>query len=272
MQRHTITADIPLLDIDSASVVRGGRLILDTINLQVAGGEHTAILGPNGAGKSTLIKLIARQLYPLARADGTGRVHVFGRERWNVTELRGLLGIVSPALERDYTTEMPLEVFDAVVSSFFAARGLWLNHHATDAMRERSRVALAQVGASHLVGRQMADLSTGEARRVLIARALVHRPRLLLLDEPSAGLDLGSRRHFLETLRGLALGGTTLLVVTHHIEEVLPEVRQVVLLKDGRIWKHGAKEQTLTGATLSAAFGIPIELRRHGAWYQAAVA
>jgi iron complex transport system ATP-binding protein len=261
----------PLLEIDEASVVRGDRLILDRLGLRVAAGQHTAVLGPNGSGKSTLVKLIARQLYPLARDDGRGQVRVFGRERWNVAELRGLLGIVSPALQRDYTSEMPLEVFDAVVSGFFAARGLGLDHRVSEPMRERAREALAQLDAGHLAGRDMASLSTGEARRVLIARALVHRPRALLLDEPCAGLDLASRRRFLESLRTLARGGTTLLLVTHHIEEILPEIGHVLLLREGRVLQQGDKATTLTDAALTAAFGMPIRVQRHGDWYDAAL-
>jgi len=196
-------------------------------------------------------------------------VHIFGRDRWNVAELRSLLGIVSPAVQLDYTSDTPVEVFDAVVSGFFAARGISFNHQVTDDMRGRAHEALTQVGATSLIGRDMASLSTGEARRVLIARALVHRPRALLLDEPCAGLDMASRRHFLEGLRELARSGTTLLLVTHHVEEILPEIGQVVLLRDGRVFRQGSKVDTLTDATLSEAFAMPVRVSRHGDYYAA---
>ena len=262
----------PLIEIDAATVVRGNHPALDRLSLRIEAGRHAAILGANGSGKSTLVQLIARQLYSLAPGHGRSPVRVFGRDRWNVAELRGLLGIVSPALQHDYTTDTPLEVFDAVVSGFFAARGLWLNHEVTAAMRERANATLAQLEASHLIGREMASLSSGEARRVLIARALVHRPRALLLDEPCAGLDLASRRHFLETLRALARGGTTLLLVTHHVEEIIPEIDRVLLLKHGRTLRDGDKAATLTDAALGEAFGMPVRVTRHGEWYAAAVA
>ncbi|MFK2930322.1 ABC transporter ATP-binding protein [Dyella agri] len=261
----------PLLEIDDATVLRNGQPVLDHFSLRVDTGRHTAILGPNGSGKSTLVQLIARQLYPLARGDCRSPVRVFGRGRWNVAELHGLLGIVSPALQRDYTSEMPLEVFDAVVSGFYAARGLRLDHRVSEGMRERANAALEQLGASHLIGREMAGLSTGEARRVLIARALVHRPRALLLDEPCAGLDLASRRRFLEGLRTLARGGTTLLLVTHHVEEIIPEIDQVLLLKRGRVLRQGDKADTLTDAALSEAFDLPIRATQRGEWYHAAI-
>ena len=164
-----------------------------------------------------------------------------------------------------------MEVFDAVVSGFFAARGISFNHEVTDAMRLRADEALAQVDAAGLIGRSMASLSTGEARRVLIARALVHRPRALLLDEPCAGLDMASRRHFLESLRKLARAGTTLLLVTHHVEEIVPEIDNVVLLREGRVFMQGSKSVTLTDAALSDTFGMPVRVMQHGAYYAAAL-
>lgn len=268
---HMLDTSAPLLEIQEASVLRGEHLILDQLSLRLATGQHTAILGANGSGKSTLIRLIARQLYPLARPDGTPVIRVFGRDRWSVSELRSLIGIVSPALQLDYTSDTPLEVFDAVVSGFFAARGLGLDHQVTPWMRERAQEALAQMEATQLIGREMASLSTGEARRVLIARALVHRPRALLLDEPCAGLDPASRRRFLESLRQLARHGTTLLLVTHHVEEILPEIDHVLLLREGKVLREGNKAGVLTDDVLTAAFGMPMRVGRQGEYYSADV-
>ncbi len=205
MAIQTSTLDAALLEIDQASVVLGDRWVLDRVSLRIDAGQHTAILGPNGSGKSTLVKLVARQLHPLARGGRAGAVRIFGQERWNVAALRSRLGIVSPAVQLDYTTDTPLEVLDAVVSGFHAARGVARHHVVTAAMHKRAREALEQVGAESLMGRWMQTLSTGEARRVVIARALVHRPRALLLDEPCAGLDMASRRQFMESMRALAV-------------------------------------------------------------------
>ncbi|MDI7775299.1 ATP-binding cassette domain-containing protein [Asticcacaulis sp. EMRT-3] len=256
----------PLLHIRDASVVRGTRALIDHLNLDLMPGQHTAILGPNGSGKSTLVKLITRQLYPLAG----GEVRIFGQDRWNVAELRSLMGIVSSAMQLDFDAHPPLEAFDCVVSGFFAARGLWKNHKVTDEMRVRATEALHSAGAAHLTGRDMSSLSTGEARRVLIARALVHRPRALLLDEPCAGLDPAARRSFLESLRGVA-ATTTLVLVTHHIEEILPEIGHIVMLKDGRVFREGDKADLLTSDALSALFGMPVATRQRGLWYHATV-
>jgi iron complex transport system ATP-binding protein len=136
-------------------------------------------------------------------------------------------------------------------------------------MREQALQALQQIGAAQLIGRPMATLSTGEARRVLIARALVHQPRALLLDEPCAGLDMASRRHFLENLRRLARGGTTLVLVTHHVEEIVPEIAQVLLLRGGRVLRQGSKAEVLAGPALSEAFGMPVRVQQHGEYYTA---
>lgn len=265
-------ADAAVLEIDRASVMQGDRLVLDQLTLHIAAGQHTVILGPNGSGKSTLIKLVTRQLYPLAHSDGRGSVRIFGRERWNVEQLRGLLGIVSPSMQRDYTNEPALEVFDAVVSGFFATRGVTDRRHVSTGMRDRAHAALAQIDASHLADRMMATLSTGEVQRVLIARALVHQPRALLMDEPSAGLDMASRRQLLDSLREVARQGTTLVLVTHHVEEILPEVTQVVLLRGGRVFQQGGKTEVLDGRSLSAAFGVPVQLTRHDDYYAATLA
>lgn len=270
----TRTPDIdsaaPLLEIDDATVTLDGHPALDHLSLCIQRGEHTAVLGRNGSGKSTLVRVIARELHPLARSGRGPAVRIFGRERWNVAELRQLLGIVSPALQQTFTTDRPPDVLDTVLSGFFAARDTW-NHTVTAAMRQRAHEALAQVGASQLLGRSMASLSTGEARRVLIARALAHRPLALLLDEPCAGLDMASRREFIASLGPLARSGTTLLLVTHHVEEIVPEIDRVVLLREGRVLTHGAKSDMLTDTTLSETFGTRVQVQHHGDWYSAAV-
>lgn len=255
-----------LLSIDRVTVARGDRPMLDDVSLALPQGRHTAILGRNGSGKSTLVKLIARQLYPTVGQDGVlGTVRVFGRAHWDVFELRSLLGVVSSAVQSDFAGEEDLEVFDAVVSGFFAARGVW-NQAVTEPMRTASREALARMGADHLVGRRMATLSTGEARRVLIARALACRPRALLLDEPCGGLDPATRRLFLETLRDVARSGVTLVLITHHIEEILPEIDHLVLLRDGRVQHEGAKAELLTGPILTDLFGLPTTVERRDGW------
>lgn len=267
MDDASISLNTPLLDITRASVVQGQghghqARILDDVSLRIEQGQHTAILGRNGSGKSTLVKLITHQLHPLGGAG----VRVFGRDRWDVFELRRLLGIVSSTLQAEFADGEAIEVSDAVTSGFFAAHGVWRQHRVTVTMREQAQAALVLMGVEHLVGRQMARLSTGEARRVLIARALVHQPRALLLDEPCAGLDPATRRQFLDSLRTVAARGTTLILVTHHIEEILPEIDRVVMMQEGRIIADGAKADVLTSAGVTDLFGMAATVHGRAGW------
>lgn len=254
----------PLLDISDASVIRGDRLALDSLSIRIEQGQHTAILGPNGSGKSTLIAMLSRQLYPVYG----GRVSVLGSDRILIADMRKLIGIISPAVHQDLTGDDGgrLRVFAAVAASFFGARGLW-DRQPDAEMRRRTYEALEASGAGDLAEREMRTLSSGEARRVLIARALVHRPKALMLDEPCQGLDPGTRRRFLEDLQALGSNGTTLIMVTHHIEEILPEMSQLILLKEGKLLASGPKEELLTGPTLSALFDAQVKVECDRGWY-----
>ncbi|UPG90626.1 ATP-binding cassette domain-containing protein [Luteibacter aegosomaticola] len=261
-------ATTPLLSIDRATVLRDGRALLDRLSLDIAQGQHTAILGPNGSGKSTLVKLVERRLYPLVHDDGTPVVRIFGRDRWNVAELRSLLGVVSSDLRREFEATHERAI-DTVISGFFASMTLGLDHVVDASMRSRAKEALERVGAAKLATRDVSTLSTGEARRVLIARALVHQPRAVLLDEPCAGLDPGTRRRFLDLLRQLAREGTTLVLVTHHVEEIVPEIGHVVMLRDGALHAQGPKHELLADEHLSALFDWQMEVARVDGFYDA---
>lgn len=258
-----------LLNIDQATLVKGGTRILGSLSLEIAEGQHTAILGPNGSGKSSLIKLITRQHYPLARADGHPSITLFGQSRWDVFALRSLLGIVSADLHQTFVGDSALRGLEVVLSGFFASQGLAQHHSVTSEMHSRAWHALALVEATPLASKLMEQMSTGEARRVLIARALVPDPRALLLDEPTTGLDLIARQRFLETLRRIARSGKTIILVTHHVEEILPEMDRVILMHQGSVFRDGSKETTLTSANLSELYGAPVEVRQTNGYYAA---
>ena len=265
------SSEPPLLKITGATVVKNGTRVLDDLSLEIAAGQHTAIFGPNGSGKSSLIKLITRQHYALAKPGGEPGVTIFGQARWDVFALRKQMGIVSADVHQAFVADNDLTGREVVVSGFFAGHGLAAHQEVTPEMEDRAETALRLADAGHLTGKPMAQMSTGEARRILIARALAPDPKALLLDEPTTGLDLSARRRFLETLRGIAGAGKTIILVTHHAEEVLPEIRRVVLLRAGRVFRDGPTEDVLTSANLSALFGEPVEVRHRGGVYSAGV-
>ncbi len=261
----------PLLKINGATVVKNGTRVLDDLSLEIAPGQHTAIFGPNGSGKSSLIKLLTRQHYALAKPSGEPSVTIFGQARWDVFALRRQMGIVSADVHHAFVSDSALTGWEAVLSGFFAGHGLAAHHEVTPEMEHRADAALRLAQAQPLAGKPMAQMSAGEARRILIARALAPDPQALLLDEPTTGLDLSARRRFLETLRGIARAGKTIILVTHHAEEILPEIRRVVLLQAGRVFRDGPTENVLTSANLSALFGEAVEVRYQNEAYSAGI-
>src|SRR5258708_1642520 len=253
----------PLLALNRVTVMRGERAGLEDVTLRIACGEHLCILGPNGCGKSTLIKTITRECYPLAR-EGS-RISILGRERWNIFELRSMLGIVSPDLLASCTTEATGR--DVVLSGFFSSTRIFPHHQPDPGDLMRAEAALERLGIAHLAGRPVSQMSSGEAKRTLIARALVHNPQTLLFDEPSNALDIAAQLQLRGTMRELAMGGMGILLVTHHVSEILPEMERVVLLREGRILADGPKSAVLTEEHLSKLFGVPIRLGAHDGFF-----
>lgn len=250
------------LDLRSVNVARGDRVVLHDLNLHIRAGEHVAIMGPNGCGKSSLILTMTCQIYPIVQPGM--HVRIFGRERWDLTQLRRHFGVVGADLPGERTTVT--SGLDAVTAGFFSASTLWPNLHVTAEMRSRAAEALERMEATHLSSQLVGTMSAGEKRRIVIARALVHRPRQLLLDEPSNALDLAAQRELRETLRRLAKEGTGLVLVTHHLGDILPEVERVILMRDGRIVGDGPRNELLTEARLSVLFRTPIRIGRDEQW------
>ena len=241
----------------------GGKRVLNDITLTIGAGEHVAILGPNGCGKSTLIKTITRECYPLAEPQTS--LTILGRDTWNVFELRPLLGIVSSELMRRCTREITGR--DLVLSGFFSSIGVYPYHQITAAMTAKTSRVLELLEARHLADREMTGISSGEAHRLLIGRALVHDPLALLLDEPSNSLDFRAALELRDILRKLAQAGTGILMVTHHLPDILPEIDRVILLRQGRVFADGPKSKLLTAQRLTELFGLPVNLARRDGYY-----
>lgn len=253
----------PLIELRDVSVMRGANLVLENFSLTIGSGEHVAILGPNGCGKSTLIKTITRECYPLSHPGSS--VSILGESFWNVVDLRTMLGIVSNDLMTQCTRE--ITGFEIVLSGFFSSIGIWPNHHVTDEMRAKTHEVLQLLDAPHLADKPVEEMSSGEGRRMLIGRALVHSPRALLLDEPSTSLDLFAQHELRETIRSLARAGLGIVLVTHHLSDIIPEIERIIFLSGGKIVGDGPKPEMLTSERLRALFGVDVELAQRDGYY-----
>ena len=254
-----------ILDIQHATVYRGDTCVFADLSFTLEEGVHTAILGPNGAGKSTLLKLLAGEVHPVPN-DGT-RIRLFGENQWNVWEIRKRLGMVSHDLQHQYMDQVTgLKV---IMSGFYSSIGIYGHQDFSYAQIARADDLLKEMGIGCLNDRRFGEMSTGEQRRCLLGRALVHEPAALVLDEPTSGLDLTATFHYLDLVRALMRKGKTLLLVTHHIHEIPPEIQRVVLLKQGKILLDGEKHTVFTDATLSRLFDCPVAVAEANGWYQA---
>lgn len=259
-----------VLELFNASVKKGNTTVLHALTLKICTGEHTAILGPNGAGKSVLVRLLTHEERALPLPDDSSPVRVFGDDNWNVFELRSQLGIVSTDLHQRFVSgnsEGRITGLAAVLSGFVASQGILRYSVFTDEMRRHAEDALEKMGAGHLSRRLMNEMSSGEARRVLLARALVTDPRALVLDEPTTGLDVVGRHRFMERVRNIARDGTTLILITHHVEEIIPEIGRVILLRNGHIVGDGPKCDMLTEQRLSETFDGKMRVERNDGYY-----
>jgi iron complex transport system ATP-binding protein len=254
----------PLLDVRNLRVMRGQKIALDEFSLRIGTDEHVAILGPNGCGKSTLIKTITRECYPVARTESS--MSILGQETWDVFKLRASLGIVSNDLMLSCTGDA--NGGDVVLSGFFSSTAIYPNHTVDPEQMAQAQAALEQLHISHLADRPVCEMSSGEARRVLIARALVHKPQALLFDEPCNSLDLSAQQNLRHTMSALANSGTAIILVTHELADIVPEIQRVVLMSRGRVVADGPKEQMLQVERLGALFGVKVQMARRDGHYQ----
>jgi len=253
-----------IIDIRNATVYRGDTRVFENFDLEIESGKSTVILGPNGAGKTTLLKLLSCELYPVV-ARGS-HVRVLGQERWNVWDLRNHLGIISNDLQNDYLGYVPGK--EVILSGFYSSIGTYRHQSFSTEQQAQVSKILNGLGIADLRDKPFAAMSTGQQRRFLLGRALVNDPDNLILDEPTSGLDLKATFQYLETLRRLLHEGRTVVLVTHHVHEIPPEIEHVVLLDNGKIVAQGKKADILDDASLSELFGTPIHLVDANGYYQ----
>ena len=259
--------DSPLVEIRNATIWRGTTCVFEHLNLTIEQHERVAIVGPNGSGKTTLLKAINRELYPVAKPESVFRI--LGCDTWNVWELRKHIGVVSQDLQQRYTSSTT--ALEVVVSGFHSSIGV----HGTLADRidnqqiAAARATLDELGIGSLAGTALRSMSTGQQRRCILARALVHKPQTLILDEPTAGLDFAASFDYLARIRRLSDAGRNILVVTHHLNEIPPGIDRVVLLQNGQIAVDGQKNEVLTDDILSEVYEVPIRVTEINGYYLA---
>ncbi len=255
----------PVLSMSDVRYVRGDKVILDGITWQVQRGEHWVVFGPNSSGKTTLLRVVNGYVWPTE-----GRVQVLGETfgETDLSELRKRIGWVSRSLEGLVHDEDP--AVEIVMAGAFAGTVLWQD--VGEAEEARAVELLGQAGLAGLTRRAYGTLSQGEQKKVLIARALMARPGLLVLDEPCEGLDMASKARFLADLARIAAAGDApaTIMVTHHVDEILPFFTDVLALKEGRVFARGPVRDVITSWRLSDLFGMPIDVERGDGGYRAA--
>lgn len=260
-------SDPALIEFHNATIWRGDTCVFEDLNLTIPQHQRIAILGPNGSGKTTLLKTINRELYPVVKDDSW--IRILGRDRWNVWELRRQIGTVSHDLHSRYTpTTTALEVVVSGFQSSIGVHGL-LADRVSSSQLDSAREILGGVGMGDFCKTELKSMSTGQQRRCLLARALVHDPTTLILDEPTAGLDISASFDYLRQISRLAKAGQNIVIVTHHLSEIPTEVERVVLLKNGALVADGSKEETLTDELLSAVYETPVRIIRADGYFLA---
>ena len=243
------------LELRNVSVVRSGRRILDRVSLDIAAGENVAIIGLNGSGKTTLLKLLRGDVYPYDD-DEPYSMRIFGEEHWNVFEIRGKMGIVSMDLQDRFNPQTTVR--EVIGSGFFGSLDIFRNMTVTPEMEELIRYRAAEMGIEDLLTREIEGLSLGEMRRTLIARALVTNPSMLILDEPMTGLDIVMKSRFRRMFDILTETGVNIIMITHDLTDIPHKVGRVVMIRDGKIFGDGPKEEMLTSERVSEVYGEPI--------------
>lgn len=252
----------PIFEITNAKVWRGETLALRDFTLSLRHGESVAILGPNGAGKSSFLKLLTGEVRP--EADPASQCRLFGEDLWSLEELRHRIGVVMPEEVARFHPEETTR--DAVLSSLRGAYGRTRDMRFSRDDQESARISMDLMGVTHLADRSFGTLSSGEKRRILIARALVHQPQVLVLDEPSTALDFAAAIQLTGTLRTLLNAGRDLILVTHHPAEIPPEIDRVILLREGRVFADGRKRKTITAALMSELYQVDLHVTWSHGW------
>ena len=247
-----------IVEMKSVSVVHDGKHILKNVDIDIDDSENLAIIGPNGSGKTSFVRLLTGDNRPYY--DESTVFRLFGKERWNIFDLRNRLGIVSMDLQNMFSDTT--KVYEVILSGFFGSLDVFRNYDVTEDMKMAAYNSALRLGIEDIMERDIANLSLGEMRRVLIARALVSEPKLLVLDEPMTGLDIVMKDLFRRMFDILISDGVRIVMITHELEDIPSCVDRVIMIKEGEKIADGKKEDVLTDANLSRLYDADIEVTK----------
>ena len=254
------------MELRNVSVVRDGNYILRSVDLDIFKGENVAVIGPNGSGKTTLIKLLRGDIHPYYDEDSPAQMRIFGQDKWNLFDVRSRMGVVSMDLQGRFRTDT--KVSEVILSGFFNSLDVFRNHTVTEDMLRKVMESAVMMGIDDILDREIENLSLGEMRRALIARAMVTDPDLLVLDEPMTGLDIVMKSKFRAMFDILIKRGVSIDMITHELTDIPSSVRRVVMVKNGMIMADGNKEELLTDSRISELYGEDIKVESHNGIYR----
>ena len=254
-----------IIEFENIDVGYDEKVVLKNINLKIKSGEHFAILGANGSGKSTLMKLIQSQIHP--RQTKKFKKEIFGKSRYSIFELKKELGVITNDLHNYFEKEAGyLTGFEVVLSGFYSSIGVFTHQDFTKKQIQKAIEVMNFLEIIDLKNKKVSSMSTGQLRKCIVARALIHDPKAFVLDEPTVGLDIKAQINFIKLLQKISLK-STIILVTHHLEEIFPEIKNVALIYNNTIFKIGKKEDILNSENLSTIFDIKIEVKQKNKRY-----
>jgi ABC-type molybdenum transport system, ATPase component/photorepair protein PhrA len=253
------------IELSNVSVVRDGSRILDNVNVTIGKDENVAIIGPNGSGKTTLMKLLRGEILPYYDENVKTTFRLFGKDRWNLFELRSRIGIVSMDLQSKFDENS--RIGDIVMSGFFSSMDVYRNHSVTMERKTKAEEMMELLDISDKTEREAGKISLGEMRRTLIARALVNDPEMLVLDEPMTGLDVSIRAKFRKMFDRLIAKNVSIVMITHELEDIPKDVTRVIMIKNGRIFADGPKEKMLVSKTVSELYDMDVRVTEQSGSY-----
>jgi iron complex transport system ATP-binding protein len=255
-----------IIEIYNASVIKDDCTLLDSISLVINIGEHAAVIGPNGSGKTSLLKLITKDYYPIFN-EGKSYIKIFKKTNLSIFELRSKIGILSDNPQNAYNRKCIGR--NVILSGFFGSIGIYSYQKITEKMHQKVDEILDFLEIKDLSHKRLDQMSSGEANRFLVGRALVNDPDVLILDEPTSNLDIKSANIFLSYIQKIAKKGKTIIMVTHNLGDIIPEIERVIMMKNGRIFKDGKKEDILISENMSILFDSKIEVINNKQYYNA---